>query len=101
MAAIRTAFEAASQEVDAILTPTLAVEAPAVGLNRIELHGRSEPIVSVLVAQTCLANLTGAPALSMPLPNRLVSVQLLTRKRGDADLFAAAHALQDLISEQV
>jgi len=97
IADITTRFEAACAQVDAILTPTLPVEPPAVGLHRLHLNGRIEPIVSILVAETCLANLTGAPALSMPLPVALVSLQLLVRKHREAELFAVARALQTAI----
>ncbi|MET0277057.1 MAG: amidase [Pseudorhodoplanes sp.] len=99
IAAINEMFEAACAGVDAILTPTLPVEPPPVGLHRIELRGRSEPVVSVLVAETCLANITGAPALSMPLPSELVSLQLLVPKHRDAQVFAVARALQTAIRE--
>jgi Asp-tRNA(Asn)/Glu-tRNA(Gln) amidotransferase A subunit family amidase len=96
-AAIVQAFDAACAGVDAILTPTLPVEPPAVGLNKLTLHGRSEPIVSVLASETCLANITGAPALSMPIPETLASLQLLAPKQHDARLFAIARALQTVI----
>lgn len=99
--AITAEFEAACAGVDAILTPTLPVEPPATGTHRLHLHGRIEPIVSVLVSETCLANLTGAPALSMPLPVALVSLQLLVPKHGDAKLFAVARALQTAIRESL
>jgi Asp-tRNA(Asn)/Glu-tRNA(Gln) amidotransferase A subunit family amidase len=96
-AAISRAFETACAEVDAILTPTLPVEPPPVGASRLQLGGRSEPIVSVLVSQTCLANLTGAPAVSMPLPGVAVSLQLIAPKSQDERLLAVARALQATI----
>lgn len=96
-AAISRAFETACAEVDAILTPTLPVEPPPVGASRLQLGGRSEPIVSVLVSQTCLANLTGAPAVSMPLPGVAVSLQLIAPKSRDERLLAVARALQATI----
>lgn len=96
--AIGKAYEKLFGGVDAIITPTLPIEPPPVGANRIELNGRLEPIVSVLVAETCLANLTGAPALSMPIPNSSVSLQLLGPRNGEAELFAIARALQAAVS---
>lgn len=95
--AIVQAFDAACGGIDAFLTPTLPVEPPAVGVNKLTLHDRTEPIVSVLVSETCLANLTGAPALSMPIPDTLASLQLLVRKQHDARLFAIARAVQAVI----
>jgi Asp-tRNA(Asn)/Glu-tRNA(Gln) amidotransferase A subunit family amidase len=96
-AAISQAFDAACAGVDAILTPTLPVEPPPVGVQRLELHGRSEPVVSVLVSQTCLANLTGAPAISLPLADVAVSLQLIAPKGRDEDLLAVARLLQAAI----
>lgn len=97
MEAIGKAFEASCANFDAILTPTLPVEPPLVGQNRLTLRGRVEPIVSVLVSETCLANITGAPALSMPLPDTRVSLQLLAPRGDDARVFAIARALDSVI----
>lgn len=95
--AIQKVFNAALAEVDAILTPTLPVEPPLVGVNRLQLHGRSTPLVSALVSETCLANLVGAPALSMPIPDSLASLQLLGRQHHDAQLFSIGRAAQTAI----
>lgn len=85
---------------DAILTPTIPVEPPAVGQNRLSLNGRPEPIVSVLVSETCLANIIGAPAISMPIPGTAASLQLLAPRYDDARLFAVARAVRTAIDAQ-
>jgi Asp-tRNA(Asn)/Glu-tRNA(Gln) amidotransferase A subunit family amidase len=57
--------------------------------------------VVALVAETCLANVAGVPALSMPCPNPqggFVSLQLLAGHRHDTRLIAIAHRLALLLS---
>lgn len=100
IAAITDACKAAFGGFDAILTPTLPVEPPAVGQNKLDVNGVPEPIVSVLVSETCLANIIGAPAISMPVPGTAVSLQLLAPKHDDARLFAVARAVREVIGAE-
>lgn len=53
--------------VDAILGPTIAVEPPVAGARQVRLGGADVPVVSALLAETCPFNVSGHPALSMPL----------------------------------
>ncbi len=69
VAAIANAFEEICADIDAVIGPTLPVLPPLVGVRRMRLNGQEQPVLSILVAETCLANVTGAPALSMPLPS--------------------------------
>ena len=64
---IESEFVAIFDVVDAILTPTLPVLPPAIGSQRVTLGDTQVPIISTLVAETCLANLCGSPAIAMPL----------------------------------
>lgn len=88
--------------VDAILTPTIPIPVPRHGVRTVMLAGQAVPPVTALVAETCLANLAGTPALAMPLASAAaaapVSVQLLAPHGQDSLLFqfaAALLALQD------
>ncbi len=63
-AAIGRAFDAA----DVILGPTIAVPPPRVGARRVALEGEEVPVVFALLAETCPFNVSGHPALSLPLP---------------------------------
>ena len=59
---------------------------PPTGVRRIRLNGEDQPVISILVAETCLANVTGAPALSVPLASAdcpAVSLQILAPRNRD------------------
>lgn len=88
--------------VDAILTPTLPVQTPAVGVRRVALDGEHVPLVVALTAETAIANLTGCPALVVPLsgnagPVRGASVQLLAASGKDAELFEYGSHLEAML----
>ena len=56
----------------------------------------------MLVAETCLANVTGAPALSLPLASAgfpPVSLQILAPRNRDDRLFEVAHAIETAIGD--
>lgn len=53
--------------VDAILGPTIAVEPPVEGARQVRLGGVDVPVVNALLAEACPYNVSGHPALSMPL----------------------------------
>lgn len=86
--------------LDAIIVPTLPVSPPPVGTRRMTLNGREQSVVSVLVAETCLANVTGGPALSIPLAGThgpRASVQLLARRGHDDRMLAIARRLEPVL----
>jgi len=92
---------AACETVDAIIMPTLPILPPRCDAHRVMLAGRDVPVVVALVAETCLANVAGVPALSMPCPNpqgAFVSLQLLAPQGHDTRLIAIAHRLALLLS---
>lgn len=77
--------------VDVIIGPTLAVAPPLAHARKVLLGGVMVPTVNALVAETCLANVTGMPAMVMPfrLPGEsLASLQLMAAPDRDASLFA-------------
>jgi Asp-tRNA(Asn)/Glu-tRNA(Gln) amidotransferase A subunit family amidase len=100
--AIGEAFEAICAELDAVIGPTLPVLPPLVGVRRLRLNGQDQPVLSILVSETCLANVTGAPALSMPLPSGSVpgaSLQILASRHRDDRVLAVARAIQPVIGD--
>jgi len=100
--AITKAVEKIYANVDALIGPTLPILPPPVGVRRLRLNGEDQPVLSILVAETCLANVTGAPALSMPLRSGdvpAVSLQILAPRDHDERLFAVAHAIEHAIAE--
>jgi Asp-tRNA(Asn)/Glu-tRNA(Gln) amidotransferase A subunit family amidase len=92
-------LDAALQSVDVLISPTLSIPPPSCGVDRVEFAGGTEPILKVLVRETCLANLAGLPAISLPTlqteHDYVLSVQVLAR--GDLALLRVAQELSDLV----
>jgi len=87
-------------EFDLLLTPTMAIEPPAVGLLA-QVHAQPDfPPVEILsmAAFTALFNITGQPAVSLPLhvaPSGLpVGVQLVAGAQRDAQLIRVASQIE-------
>ncbi len=59
-------FNAAFEQVDAILAPASPIPAPRVGQNEVEIGGERESVRSLLVGACRPANFTGLPAISVP-----------------------------------
>jgi Asp-tRNA(Asn)/Glu-tRNA(Gln) amidotransferase A subunit family amidase len=90
--------------VDVIIGPTLAVAPPSAQERKVLLGGAMVPTVSALIAETCLANVIGSPALVLPfrLPGEgLASIQLMTGRDGDAALFALGARLVHIFAAQM
>jgi Asp-tRNA(Asn)/Glu-tRNA(Gln) amidotransferase A subunit family amidase len=89
------------RSIDVILAPTLPVRPPPAGARSVLLNGRKVPTISALVAETCLANTTGGPALVLPLAvgneMQAVSVQLLGSPDTDAGLFRHGSQLEEIV----
>lgn len=65
-ARIRDSFRNAFQRVDVLASPTGVTTASRIGQTEFKLGRRSVPVLSVMARITCLANLTGEPAVSVP-----------------------------------
>jgi aspartyl-tRNA(Asn)/glutamyl-tRNA(Gln) amidotransferase subunit A len=83
---------------DAFITPTIAVAAPAAGLQHVEIDGTDIPIHAAMTRCTAPFNVTGMPALTLPcgtdrngLP---VGLQLGGRLGEDANLLALAQIIE-------
>lgn len=98
---VRAAMDRIFRLVDVVLTPALPVEPPKTTARRVTLGDREVPVLEALVAETCLANLVGSPAIVFPMEptDRLdpvpFSVQLLGAYGADRRLLAAAARLSD------
>jgi aspartyl-tRNA(Asn)/glutamyl-tRNA(Gln) amidotransferase subunit A len=97
--AIIQEFEAAFEEVDVILAPTLPIAAPRIGEKEVVIGAEKETVRSALVRLNRPANLTGHPAMSVPcgfthsgLP---IGVQLIGPNWSEARLLAIALAYED------
>lgn len=89
-------------EVDVLLSPTLAVLPPRRAEWTVRINGQDTPTVTALVRQNCLADLTGDPALVMPLrvgsDGPLLSLQLTAARGRDEILFAYAGHLKQMLA---
>lgn len=61
-----TEFNAAFQQVDVLIAPTMPMVAPAIGQTTTFINGHEETVFDLLIRQTQPANLTGFPSLTVP-----------------------------------
>ncbi|HKW01438.1 MAG TPA: amidase [Vicinamibacterales bacterium] len=104
-AQLRRAVDAELDGVDALVLPTLVVTAPAIGSTDAAL-GSNAPVLNVRAAMlrnTQLFNLTGHPAISLPLraAGLPVGLQLVGRHGGTSRLLEIAAACEKIISPPV
>jgi aspartyl-tRNA(Asn)/glutamyl-tRNA(Gln) amidotransferase subunit A len=97
-ARIRHSVREVFRRVDVIVSPTGVIPASPIGQTEFEIDNRSVPVLSVMARITCIANLTGEPAVSVPcgftkagLP---VGLQIHGRALEDATVLRVAHAYE-------
>jgi aspartyl-tRNA(Asn)/glutamyl-tRNA(Gln) amidotransferase subunit A len=95
---VRAEFEAAFQEVDAIVAPTVPVPAPRIGAEFVKVDGEQIGVRPALLGMNRPANFTGHPAISVPcaftqdgLP---VGLQLIGRSFDESTLLRIAFAYE-------
>ncbi|MGE3842778.1 MAG: amidase [Vicinamibacterales bacterium] len=90
------------ERADALLLPTLPVAASRRGASTVSLDGREEPVRSALLRLTQVFNLTGHPAITIPIgeaePGLRAGLQLASRKHETRLLLAAARSCEDVLS---
>ena len=99
------AFErVVTEQADALLMPTVALEAPPIGDEAVEIDGQAVPVVMALAAYTLVHNLTRLPTIAVPtglgkqgLP---LSVQLTTAPYAEALALNFAHQLEETLWPQ-
>jgi len=91
---LRAEFDAAFQDVDAIIAPTASITAPPIGAEHVEMNGEQIPLRAALLGMNRPANFTGHPAISVPcgftrkgLP---VGLQLIGRSFDESTLLRIA-----------
>ncbi|NLG68464.1 MAG: amidase [Firmicutes bacterium] len=88
--------------VDLLLVPALPVLPPPLGTRVVTVDGEVEPIHRAMTRFTGPFNLTGLPAMALPVatsPEGLpIAVQLVTRWGQELDLLRAAIALESLLA---
>jgi aspartyl-tRNA(Asn)/glutamyl-tRNA(Gln) amidotransferase subunit A len=91
-------FDAAFQNVDAIVAPTVPVPAPPIGAESVQIDGEQIGVRPAIVGHSRPANFTGLPAISIPcgftrdgLP---VGLQLIGRAFDEATLLRIAFSYE-------
>ncbi len=99
-ARIRNSLNEAFRHVDVIASPTGVLPASRIGQTEFKLGRRRVPVLSVMARITCIANLTGEPAVSVPcgftkagLP---VGLQIHGRLMSDMQVLRIAHAYEQV-----
>ena len=65
--ALTAAVDASLADADALLLPSLAIPAPRLGVDSVEIDGAKEPVRGITLKLTQTFNITGHPALSLPM----------------------------------
>jgi aspartyl-tRNA(Asn)/glutamyl-tRNA(Gln) amidotransferase subunit A len=91
-------FDAVLDQVDAIVTPTVAFVAPRYGQEHVLIDDREMPVAETSVRFTGAANLTGHPALTVPFGASIagmpVGIQLIGGRYDEAMLLSLGRALE-------
>jgi aspartyl-tRNA(Asn)/glutamyl-tRNA(Gln) amidotransferase subunit A len=101
-AVFRRDVDAALDGVDALVLPTLPITAPLLGQTDIAIDGANTPVRALMLRNTQLFNMTGHPAISLPLPMPAgvlpCGLQLVGRRDDTARLLAIAAACEKIVS---
>jgi aspartyl-tRNA(Asn)/glutamyl-tRNA(Gln) amidotransferase subunit A len=100
--ALRHEVDAALATCDALVLPTLPIEAPRIGAGAIRIGTTEQPVRNLMLRLTQTFNLTGHPAISLPcgltsagLP---CGLQLVGRRMQTEALLKAAVGIEALLS---
>ena len=95
--------DAALAGCDALVLPTLPIPAPPIGASTVDVAGTPQPVRSMMLRMTQLFNLTGHPAISLPMGETAAGLpcglQLVGRLNDTEGLLAAAAACEPLVFE--
>ena len=100
-AVLRSEVDAALAGCDALVLPTLPIPAPPIGASTVDVAGTLQPVRSMMLRMTQLFNLTGHPAVSIPMGETASGLpcgfQLAGRLNDTEGLLAAAAACEPLV----
>jgi aspartyl-tRNA(Asn)/glutamyl-tRNA(Gln) amidotransferase subunit A len=92
--------DALLDDCDALLLPAVSITAPPLGGTDLTLDGQTVPIRSAMLKLTQLFNLTGHPAISIPVASDgfPVGLQLVGRRHETDQLLALAAAVESILN---
>jgi aspartyl-tRNA(Asn)/glutamyl-tRNA(Gln) amidotransferase subunit A len=99
---LRASVDAALGPSDALVLPTLPIVAPPLGAEVVAMDdGSNLPVRSAMLRHTQLFNMTGHPAISLPIasPGLPVGLQLVGRLDATARLLAVAAACEGILKK--
>jgi aspartyl-tRNA(Asn)/glutamyl-tRNA(Gln) amidotransferase subunit A len=96
------AVDAALTSCHALVLPTLPILAPRIGVSEVMLdpiHHQTMAVRAAMLRLTQLFNLTGHPAITLPVavPDLPVGLQLVGHRGATADLLAVAAAIEGVV----
>jgi aspartyl-tRNA(Asn)/glutamyl-tRNA(Gln) amidotransferase subunit A len=99
--ALRRSVDAALSGYDALLLPTLPIPAPPLGAQTMRVDGKDQPVRGMMLRLTQLFNITGHPAISLPIaPTSAglpVGIQLVGTYGQTNTLLHVARSVEDLL----
>lgn len=94
----RREFAALLRRVDVLVTPATPIIAPFLGQPSISIDNEDELVGNALTRFTCVFNLTGNPALTIPCGSHStglpIGIQIIGKPYQDAKLLEIGHALE-------
>jgi aspartyl-tRNA(Asn)/glutamyl-tRNA(Gln) amidotransferase subunit A len=100
---LRGAVDAALQGCDVLVLPTLPIVAPPLGVAEVTMDsGQTLAVRAAMLRLTQLFNITGHPAISLPIPTTglPVGLQLVGRRDQTEELLAVAMACEHILNER-
>jgi len=95
---LRAEVDTALAGCDALALPTLPIPAPPIGAATVDVAGSPQPVRNMMLRLTQLFNLTGHPAISLPMGAAAsglpCGLQLVGRRFETEDLLAVAAACE-------
>jgi aspartyl-tRNA(Asn)/glutamyl-tRNA(Gln) amidotransferase subunit A len=98
--ALTRAVDAALEECDALVLPSVAIVAPVLGTEKVTTdNGETLLVRAAMLRLTQLFNMTGNPAISLPIPRKglPIGLQLVGRRGETESLLATALACEQLL----
>ena len=94
--------EAALQDTDVLLLPTLGVPAVRLGAATVKIGSVEEPVRNIMLRLTQLFNITGHPAITLPCGKTAdglpIGVQVVGRRHETSALIAVAQEIESLLT---
>jgi Asp-tRNA(Asn)/Glu-tRNA(Gln) amidotransferase A subunit family amidase len=93
-------------DADALVLPTLPIVAPTLGADEIEIDATAHermPVRAAMLRHTQLFNMTGHPAISIPIPvdGWPVGLQLVGHRDRTAALLSVAAACERALADRL